>query len=103
MTNADGISGSSDVAKIFVDGSSVSYIVTGTGVDTSSSLRDVVEEGSEDGNSVLYAVVGKNVDGISGSSEVVEIFVDGSSISYVVPGTGVNTSPSLCDIVEEAS
>jgi len=96
VTDADGFSGSSDVVKISVNGSSVSYIVTGTGVDTSSSLRDIVDEGSEDGNSVLYAVVGANVDGISGSSEVVETFVDdGVSVFVDVVETFVDGCSGL--------
>lgn len=76
VRNVDGISGSSDVVEISMNGSSVSYIVAGTDVDTSSSLCNGVEEASEGGIPISYAVVGTNVDRVCGSSDEVETAVE---------------------------
>ena len=83
-TNADGVSCSSDAVEISIDGSSVSCIVAGSGVDTSSSFFDVVNEGSDGDTPVSYAVVGTTVDGVSGSVNMEETSMDGSSVSYIV-------------------
>ena len=103
VTNVDGVSDSVGVVETSLDGISVSYIVAGSGVDVSSSLRDVVGELSEGGNLVSYALVGANVTGISGSTDVVEISVDGSSVSYIVTGTDVDNFSSFRDVVKEPS
>lgn len=76
VRNVDGISGSSDVVEISMNGSSVSYIVAGTDVDTSSSLCNGVEEASEGGIPISYAVVRTNVDRVCGSSDEVETAVE---------------------------
>jgi len=59
-----------------MNGSSVSCIVAGKDVDTSSSLCNGVEEASEGGIPISYAVVGTNVDRVCGSSDVVETAVE---------------------------
>ena len=56
---------------------------------------DVTREASETGNLVSYVVVVANVDLLSGSVDVVETSVDGRSVSYIVAGSGVDTSSSL--------
>ena len=66
-TNSDGISGSSDVVEMSVDGSSVSCIVSGTDVDA---------EASESGNPGSRTVVGTNVGRVFCTTEVVETSVE---------------------------
>ena len=85
-----------DVVDTSVSGSSVSYIVAGSGVDTFSSFCEVVEGGKP----VSCAVVGTNDDGISGSTDAVEISIEGFSVSYIDTGPDVDNSSSLRDIVE---
>ena len=78
--NVDGVSGSVDVVEESKDGSSVSYILARLGVDTFSSLWDVVAESSGGGNPVSCAADETNVVGVSVPSAVLETSMDGTFV-----------------------